>query len=229
MVFQSDTYSVLLVSASEKLNTAMTSALPPTDFWPVRTVRSISQARRLTLENPFDLVLVNSPLPDGSGLQFCIDVCAESESGVLLLVPGEDYEETYYEALPHGVMTLSRPVTREVLSHSLRLLCAVRERLRSVRRAQSTVEEKMEELRLVNKAKWALMERRGMSEDEAHKAILRRAMEQGYRKRKSRSGSSDPARRRRSARTAGPPRCAGAPRQYAGPHHATRDSSPPGQ
>ena len=30
----------------------------------------------------------------------------------------------------------------------------------------------------VNKAKWALMERRGMSEDEAHKAILRRAMEQ---------------------------------------------------
>lgn len=177
MVFQSDTYGVLLVSASEKLNTAMASALPSTDFWPVRTVRSISQARRLTLENPFDLIIVNSPLPDGSGLPFCIDVCSNSESGVLLLVPGEDYEKTYYEALPHGVMTLSRPVTREVLSHSLRLLCAVRERLRSAGKAQATVEEKMEELRLVNRAKWILMERQGMKEDEAHKAILRRAME----------------------------------------------------
>ena len=178
MVFQSDTYSVLLVSASEKLNTAMASALPSTDFWPIRTVRSISQARRLTLENPFDLIIVNSPLPDGSGVQFCIDVCSNSESGVLLLVPGEDYEETYYEALPHGVMTLSRPVAREVLAQSLRLLCAVRERLRSAGKAQATVEEKMEELRLVNKAKWILMERRGMREDEAHKAILRQAMEQ---------------------------------------------------
>ena len=178
MVFQSDTYSVLLVSASEKMNTAMASALPSTDFWPVRTARSVSQARRMTLEDPSDLVLVNSPLPDGSGLQFCIDVCSRSESGVLLLVPGEDYEETYYEALPHGVMTLSRPVTREVLAHSLRLLCAVRERLRSVGKAQATVEEKMEELRLVNKAKWILMERQGMKEDEAHKAILRQAMEQ---------------------------------------------------
>ncbi len=178
MVFQSDTYSVLLVSASEKLNTAMASALPSTDFWPIRTVRSVSQARRLTLETPFDLILVNSPLPDGGALQFCIDVCSRSESGVLLLVPGEDYEETYYEALPHGVMTLSRPVTREILTQSLRLLCAVRERLRSVGKAQTTVEEKMEELRLVNKAKWILMERQGMKEDEAHRAILRQAMEQ---------------------------------------------------
>ena len=177
MVFQSDTYSVLLVSASEKMNTAMASVLPSTDFWPVRTVRSVSQARRLTLETAYDLVLVNAPLPDGSGLQLCVDVCSRSESGVLLLVPGEDYEETYYEALPHGVMTLSRPVTREVLAHSLRLLCAVRERLRSVGKAQATVEEKIEELRLVNKAKWILMERQGMKEDEAHKAILRQAME----------------------------------------------------
>ena len=178
MVFQSDTYSVLLVSASEKWNTAMASALPSTDFWPIRTVRSISQARRLTLENPSDLIIVNSPLPDGGGLEFCIDACSNSESGVLLLVPGEDYEETYYQALPHGVMTLSRPLTREVLANSLRLLCAVRERLRSAGKAQATVEEKMEELRLINKAKWFLMDRQGMKEDEAHKAILRQAMEQ---------------------------------------------------
>ena len=142
MVFQSDTYSVLLVSASEKWNTAMTSVLPSTDFWPIRTVRSLSQARRLTLENPSDLIIVNSPLPDGNGLQYCIDVCSNSDSGVLLLVPGEDYEETYYRVLPHGVMTLSRPVSREVLAHSLRLLCAVRERLRSAGKAQATVEEK---------------------------------------------------------------------------------------
>ena len=75
MVFQSDTYSVLLVSASEKWNTAMTSVLPSTDFWPIRTVRSLSQARRLTLENPSDLIIVNSPLPDGNGLPLSQERC----------------------------------------------------------------------------------------------------------------------------------------------------------
>ena len=60
MVFQSDTYSVLLVSASEKLNTAMAELLPPTDFFPGTVAGSLSQARRLTLETVFDLVLVNS-------------------------------------------------------------------------------------------------------------------------------------------------------------------------
>jgi response regulator NasT len=167
----------LLVSASEKLNTAMATALSSTDFWPIRTVRSISQARRLTLDAAYDLVIVNAPLPDGSGLQLCIDLCSRSEAGVLLLVRAEDYEETYYEALPHGVMTLSRPINREVFLYSLRHLCAVRERLRSAGKAQATVEEKMKELRLMNKAKWILMERQGMKEDEAHKAILRQAME----------------------------------------------------
>ena len=90
MVFRSDTYSVLLVSASEKMNTAMASVLPPTDFWPVQTAHSLSQARRLTLEKPFDLILVNSPLPDGVGVPFCIDVCANSLQQLALDVPGDD-------------------------------------------------------------------------------------------------------------------------------------------
>lgn len=36
----------------------------------------------------------------------------------------------------------------------------------------------MEELRLINKAKWLLIRNRGCSEEEAHRSILSRAMEQ---------------------------------------------------
>lgn len=183
MVFQSDTYSVLLVSASEKLNTAMAELLPPTDFFPVTVAGSLSQARRLTLETVFDLVLVNSPLPDGNGAEFCLDVCAKSASGVLLMVRHELYEELYYKLLPGGVVTLSKPMNREVFVQTLRALCAMRERLRISRNHQNTVEEKMEELRLVNRAKWLLIEKQGVTEDEAHRTIQRLAMEQRLSKR----------------------------------------------
>ena len=178
MVFQSDTYSVLVVSASEKLNTAVRSMLPPSDFWPVTTARSISGAKRLMLEKPCDIVIIDSPLADGSGVQYSIDLCSGSEAGVLLMVRSEIYEEVYYKALPYGVAVLSRPVSSDVLQNSIRLLCAVRERLRSVAKEQVTVEDKMKELRLINKAKWLLIENEHMTEDDAHRYIGRRAMEQ---------------------------------------------------
>ena len=177
MVFQSSTYSVLLVSASDKINTALKALLPPTDFWPVTVVRSVGEARRRTLGNEFDLVLIHSPLPDGNGQQFAMDVCADSRAAVLLMVRTEAFEEVYYRVLPSGVAVLSLPAGPEAVVRSVRMLCAVRERLRTAQDRQATVEEKMEELRLINRAKWLLIEKKGMTEDEAHRSITRQAME----------------------------------------------------
>ena len=177
-VFQNDTYSVLLVSASEKFNTATLPLLPGTDFWPVTTVKSVGEARRTLLGTAFDLILVNAPLPDDLGVSFAMEACAESDAGVLLLIKSELYEETYCRVLPAGVITLPKPTSLTMMSQSLRVLCAVRERLRGVRQHQATVEEKMEELRLVNRAKWLLIQRENMTEAEAHRWITRQAMEQ---------------------------------------------------
>ena len=185
MVFQSNTYSVLLVSASEKINTAILSLLPSTDFWPVTVVSNINKARRFVLEQSYDLVIVNSPLPDGSGTRFCAELCAQGEAGVLLLVKRELYEETYYDVLPSGVVTLPKPTSLDMLSQSLRVLCAIRERLRSARKKEASLEEKMEELRLLNRAKWLLITTQGMTEDEAHRAITRQAMEKRITKREA--------------------------------------------
>ena len=126
----------------------------------------------------FDLILVNAPLPDGMGIDFAMEACAESDAGVLLLVRSELYEETYYKVRPAGVITLSKPTSTQALSQSLRVLCTIRERLRGMRRHQATVEEKIEELRLVNRAKWLLIECLHMTESDAHRYITRQAMEQ---------------------------------------------------
>ena len=51
MVFQERTYSVLLVSASEKFNTTIMPLLPATDYWPVNTAKSVGEAQRRLLED----------------------------------------------------------------------------------------------------------------------------------------------------------------------------------
>ncbi|MBR5702419.1 MAG: response regulator [Oscillospiraceae bacterium] len=177
-VFQSDTYSVLLVSASEKFNTAARTLLPATDFWPVTAASSVGEAQRRLVNGSYDLILVNAPLPDDMGLDFAEEASRESDAAVLLLIRGELYDETYYRLLPSGAATLAKPTNQQAMSQALRQLCAMRERLRVARQRQGTVEEKIEEIRLVNRAKWLLIECLHMTEPEAHRYITRQAMEQ---------------------------------------------------
>ena len=169
---------MLLVSASEKFNTAALSLLPATDYWPVTTAASVGEARRRLVNAGFDIILINAPLPDDMGLDFASEACQESDAAVLLLIRGELYDDTYYRLLPSGAAVLAKPVSGQALSQALRLLCAERERLRGLRRNEATVEERIEEIRLVNRAKWLLIECLHMTEPEAHRYITRQAMEQ---------------------------------------------------
>ena len=153
MVFQERTYSVLLVSASEKLNTTILPLLPSTDYWPVRVAGSVSEAQRKLLECAYDIVLINAPLPDDLGMRLAVEVCLNSSAGVLLLVRSEQYQDVYAKVVSHGVLTLSKPTSVQMIAQSLRMLCATRERLRQMEEKQVSVEKKIEEIRCVNRAK----------------------------------------------------------------------------
>lgn len=176
MLFLPETYSVLLVSSLEKLNQSITRLLPGTQYEPVRIVKSVSAARRRLLEQEFDLIVINAPLPDAFGLQLALDAAGDTQSGVLLTVREEQLEQVYSRCLSAGVMLLSRPTTAPMLTQQFHTLCAMRERLRLRAQREQTVEEKMEEIRLINRAKWQLIER-GMEEAEAHRYLTRLAMD----------------------------------------------------
>lgn len=177
MVFQERTYSVLLVTASERFADSIMPLLPMTDYWPVTTVRSVSEARRRIVDTDFDLVLINAPLPDDFGMRLAIDICTGSGAGVMLLVKNDRFNEVYAEVVSYGVLTLSKPTNMQMVTQSLRILCATRERLRQMEAKQATVEEKIEEIRLINRAKWLLIECLSMTESDAHRYIEKQAMD----------------------------------------------------
>ena len=185
MIFRDETYSVLLASASEKFNTVTASLLPGSEFWPVTVVKTAGEAQRRLLEQEYDIVLVNTPLPDEFGSRLAADACLKTQAGVLLLVKREIHDEIYYKVMESGVITLPKPISEQTMSQMLRTLCAVRERLRHAEERQSSVEKKIEELRLVNRAKWLLIERLAMTEQDAHQYISRQAMDKRVSKREA--------------------------------------------
>ena len=177
MVFQERTYSVLIVTASERFTDSIMPLLPMTDYWPVQTASSVAEARRWLADTEFDIVLINTPLPDDFGTHLAIDICTGSGAGVLLLVKNDHYNEIYSKVVRYGVITLSKPTNRQMVAQNLRILCATRERIRQMQAKQATVEEKIKEIRLVNRAKWLLIECLNMTEAEAHRYIEKQAMD----------------------------------------------------
>ena len=78
---------------------------------------------------------------------------------------------------PNGIPTLQKPTTPQLLTQTLQLLCGTRERLRRMEQKTASFEEKMAEIRLVNRAKCLLIERKAMTEQEAHRWIEKQAMD----------------------------------------------------
>ncbi|MCR5293587.1 MAG: ANTAR domain-containing protein [Lachnospiraceae bacterium] len=171
-------YSVLLVSAARKINTALMSFLPGERFDPVTVVDTAARARRAMTDREYDLVIVNAPLPDEFGRKLAVDVSAESDRVALLLVRSDVYEDICIAMTPHGVLTARRPMDAAALQQLINTMCSVRERLRGLKKKTLTLEEKMEEIRIVNKAKWALIESCHMTEEGAHRYIQKQAMDQ---------------------------------------------------
>lgn len=170
-------YSILLVSASEKFNASFLSLLSEGQYSPIRMAGNAGEARRAAAEASFDLAVINTPLPDETGILLAEDLCGESSMGILLLVRAEHYPEVSVRASSFGILTLPKPTSAPLLRQSLMLLCGTRERLRRMERKTASMEEKMEEIRLVNRAKWLLIEQLKMTEQEAHRYIEKQAMD----------------------------------------------------
>ena len=170
-------YSVLLVSASEKVNDALKGFLPRERFGPVAAAGTVARARRMLAERDYDLVIINSPLPDDFGRKLAADVCAGSEGVALLLVRSDLYDQVRPGMTSQGVLVARRPLERSALEQILEAMCSIRERLRRIRKKTVSLEERMEEIRLVNRAKWALISAMQMTEEEAHRYIQKQAMD----------------------------------------------------
>lgn len=170
-------YSVLVVSSAENFTNALCELLPESKFDPVRTASSISAAERALAEREYDYVIINAPLPDDIGTRFAIDICGSKNTVVLLLIRAELHEEIHDRVAEHGVFTLPKPTSKPAIITALSWMSSARERLRKTEKKTFSIEEKMEEIRLVNRAKWLLISELKFDEPEAHRYIEKQAMD----------------------------------------------------
>ena len=169
-------YRVLIAGANDRTFDSLRELLPPDSYEAPLRAGSAGEAKRMLLETDVDLVILNAPLRDEFGTQLALNLSRDNLC-VLMLVPAESFDAVCYKVEDEGILTLSKPVSRNGLLGAIKLLTAMRGKLRKLDRQNQALQEKMQDIRTVNRAKWLLIEIKRMTENEAHYYIEKQAMD----------------------------------------------------
>ena len=169
-------FRVLVAGSGDKIFDYISQALPRSGYDPILRAEDAGEARRLLLDSPVDIVIINTPLSDDFGVELALDL-AEGSTGVLLLVKNELYDQVCYKVEDSGVLTMGKPMTRQGFYSAVKLLSAMSARLSKMEKVNRTLQEKMADIRVVNRAKWLLIEHHHMKEQDAHYFIEKQAMD----------------------------------------------------
>ena len=160
-------YKVLVAGANDKTFALLQTLLPGSSYDPPLRAGSAGEAKRMALDYAVDIAILNAPMRDEFGTQLALDL-ARDNVGVLLLVPGESFDGVRDQVEDEGVMALAKPLTRQTLEMGLHMITALRGKLLQMDRRNRALQEKMTDIRTINRAKWLLIEQLRMTESEAH-------------------------------------------------------------
>ena len=176
MASEKNIYKVLVAGANDKTFALLQTLLPGSSYDPPLRAGSAGEAKRMALDYAVDIAILNAPMRDEFGTQLALSL-ARDNVGVLLLVPGESFDGVRDQMEDEGVMALAKPLTRQTLEMGLHMITALRGKLLQMDRRNRALQEKMTDIRTINRAKWLLIEQLRMTESEAHYYIERQAMD----------------------------------------------------
>lgn len=169
--------SVLIVSQSEKSILYLTELLTQASLGSITTLSNAGEARRLLIEKDFDLCIVNAPLQDEFGESLARNIAAKGISQVILIVKSELYDDVTEKTEDYGVITIAKPIHKPLLWSALKMARATHTKMRAMQSENNKLLQKIEDIRMIDRAKCILISHLSMSEPEAHRYIEKQAMD----------------------------------------------------
>ena len=169
--------SALIVSYSDKGLDVIVNLLRSISCKKISTAKTCGEARRLSTENSFDLYIINSPVYTESGELLAKELVTRGTSQVIMIVKNDVYDAMSRQVENAGIITISKPLNKMTLWTTLKLVLATHSRLLLMQHQNLKLSNKIDDIKLVDRAKCILISHLNMSESEAHKFIEKKAMD----------------------------------------------------
>ena len=169
--------NVLIISSRKSSAEGLSVFMRDTFGCRIRTADTAQQAREIiSVNRSWELVMINMPLQDESGLELAKYVAEDTAASCVIFVKAEEAEKIMDTADRSSIIVITKPFSRQTLYQILKAVDTALKRSWSLYEETVRLERKIEEIRLIDKAKVSLMQYRGMTEEEAHTYLEQYAM-----------------------------------------------------
>lgn len=169
--------NILLVSSTSEILNIISRLLQSQSFSRIVTTQNGNEARRYLISSDFDLIIIDSPLPDEFGHSFALHAAEKTSSGIIMLAKAENLDDSLSELEDEGVFVLPKPISPEFFYQAVKLLIASRKRVAILESENQKLQGRIQEMRLVDRAKCILIQYLNMTESQAHRYIEKQSMD----------------------------------------------------
>ena len=169
--------NVLLISKTKESVLPLIDVLRKDGYDKFTTVFTSQQALNEVSNHIFDIVVINTPILDSSGIALSIEICKTTRSGVFLIIKSDILDVIKSKVGDHGVFIIPKPINKHYFHHALLFWQVSKTRIEGLAEENIMLKNKVEELNLINRAKFVLMKCLSMSESQAHSYLEKQAMD----------------------------------------------------
>lgn len=125
----------------------------------------------------FDAVIVSTPLRSEFGLNYIADVRGRIKGCIIVLAKTDIAEDVQSRIRFTGAFVLPRPFTKSALVQTVRLSLLAKENIRRLEDENDRLSRKLDDNKLLSRAKCCLIQYLNLTEEQAHRHIHKLAMD----------------------------------------------------
>lgn len=167
----------LLITRSEQSAASLTQLLRSESWEDIDTSFAAYSAKDAVADCEFDLICINAPLLDESGVELARHFAAKTRASVVIIVPQKNADEISDLLTEHGVLVIAKPINRHLFHHYLQFADCFRTRMLRIERENEKLLHMVEDLKIIDRAKLLLVTCLNMSEEQAHRYLEKQAMD----------------------------------------------------
>ena len=176
--------AILVIAAKPRIQSSVRSALTA-KYGRVLTAETVQEARRAVEREKIALMVIFSPLKDEEEIPRLFDMAERRGIAAGYIVGREIYGETAYRLEGRNVFVVAYPLQMDQVLQLVSFLHQVQRRFWLVLSEQERLQRQVQDIQIACRVKCLLVEKREMTEEEAHHFIEQEAMNTGLSKREA--------------------------------------------
>lgn len=169
--------NALIVASNKQISSALASAVRRSGAENIALAFDAVSAKRMSGERGFALIVIYADNLSNQGVELARIFAARGNGGVILIADAKDADDMSRRLEDDGVIVLGKPLSHPELFRAVKIVKATNNRIARLVEEKRDLLKKIDDMRLVTRAKLILMQNMGFTEEQAHRHIEKRAMD----------------------------------------------------